>query len=93
MLIKGGSQVNGRSGHSLGHVLKLEENLKTEVGCNYLYMLGLKLPCISKYPQVNGHIGHSLGNCTRNWTYLMSWTQMDQSKMLQISDPAYLPWM
>ena len=32
MLIKGGSQVNGRSGHSLGHVLKLEENLKLKLG-------------------------------------------------------------
>ena len=31
MLIKGGSHVNGRSGHSLGHVLKLEENLKMKL--------------------------------------------------------------
>ena len=31
MLIKGGFQVNGRSGHSLGHVLKLEENLKLKL--------------------------------------------------------------
>ena len=51
MLINGSSQVNGHSGHSRqGHVLKLEENLKTEAGCNYLYMLGLKLICISKGP-------------------------------------------
>ena len=31
MLIKEGSQVNGRNGHSLGHVLKLEENLKLKL--------------------------------------------------------------
>ena len=31
MLIKEGSQVNGHSGHSLGHVLKLEENLKLKL--------------------------------------------------------------
>ena len=31
MLIKGGSQVDGRSGHSLGHVLKLDENLKLKL--------------------------------------------------------------
>ena len=32
VLIKEGSQVNGHSGHSLGHVLKLEENLKLKLG-------------------------------------------------------------
>ena len=31
MLIKGGSQVNGRSDNTLGHVLKLEENLKLKL--------------------------------------------------------------
>ena len=28
---KRGSQVNGHSGHSLGHVLKLEENLQQKL--------------------------------------------------------------
>ena len=31
MFTKGGSQVNGRSSHSLGHVLKLEENFKVKL--------------------------------------------------------------
>ena len=30
-VIKRSSQINGRSGHSLGHVLKLEENLKLKL--------------------------------------------------------------
>ena len=31
VLIKGGFQVDGRSDHSLGHVLKLEENLELKL--------------------------------------------------------------